>query len=247
MNDPISMRSLMDILSKVPSVRNFTIYSSLKEGPVEVIPQDFSALLKNLCSLTCLIPFLAFLAPGRPLVSLHVLDSNSPPLDLGTILGSRGPNTTIRDLEIPSTITPVTASDFPCLRNLKLEFDLDLDYEAEAAKWVTLIVDTCDKWAVSPSESVQWLRMRVSAKFLIENLALQHAMLTGSLLQIFPALRQFQLGHARWERFSKDRAWQVLIPACHRMGIIARFKAGDPCVVDHDGFLQRLSARHDLF
>ncbi|KAF8899467.1 hypothetical protein BD779DRAFT_1465379 [Infundibulicybe gibba] len=243
------MWSLMNILSKVPSVRNFTIYSSIEEGPVGVIPQDFSALLKNLCSLTCLVPFLAFLAPGRPLVSLHVLNGNSPPLDLGTILGSRGPNITIKDLEVPSRITPTTASDFPRLHNLTLRFHLDYEHSIipgpdAATNLMTLIVDTCNKWAVSPS--VRWLHIRIGARFLTENLVLQHATLSGSLLQKFPALQQFQLGHARWERFAADEAWQVLIPACYRTNIIARFKAGNPCVVDHDGFLQRLSAWHDL-
>ncbi|KAF8890068.1 hypothetical protein BD779DRAFT_1671435 [Infundibulicybe gibba] len=234
----------LDILSKVPSIRNLTIFTSATEG-LEFMTQDFSALLPNLHSLTCGSPLL-FLASGRPLVSLHVLDEGGPVLDLGAILGSRGLNT-IADLVIPSTIYPTGGHCFPHLRNLALEFPSYIDElenpgpEADA-KLTTLIIDSCNKWVASPT--IERLRITVCAGPPLVNLALQHTVLSGSLTPKFPALRRFQLGNeVEWERFGVDEAWRVLVPIWRQASIVVQFEAGSPGVVDHDGYLQRLSAR----
>ncbi|KAF8899450.1 hypothetical protein BD779DRAFT_1667118 [Infundibulicybe gibba] len=84
----INIQSMHITFSKVPYIRKLTIYSHTEENSTEVVPRSSPTLLPNLQSLKCFFPLLAFLAPGRPLVSLHVLDDDSPPLDLGTILGS---------------------------------------------------------------------------------------------------------------------------------------------------------------
>ncbi|KAF8890062.1 hypothetical protein BD779DRAFT_1518193 [Infundibulicybe gibba] len=92
----ISVWSLKTILSKTPSLRDLAIYCEcFAEGP-EITPQDFSALLPNLRSLTCSFPLLAYLAPSGPLVSLTITDDDPEtlPSDLGAILGI--------DLRLPS-------------------------------------------------------------------------------------------------------------------------------------------------
>ncbi|KAF8879284.1 hypothetical protein BD779DRAFT_1159694 [Infundibulicybe gibba] len=116
----IKMRPLMNILSKVPSVHSFTIYSLITENN-GVTPQDFSALLPNLRSLTCPLSLMALLAPGRPLTSVGVLGVENIPLNLGAILGSHEPNIMIVELSIPRTIADNNlAIRFPCLRKLVL-------------------------------------------------------------------------------------------------------------------------------
>ncbi|KAF8899463.1 hypothetical protein BD779DRAFT_1667130 [Infundibulicybe gibba] len=212
----ISVRSLKAILSKVPSLLDLTIYPEFIIEDPGITPQDFSVLLPNLRSLACWFPHLAFLVLGRPLVSLQVLDGgDNPPLDLGAIpsLGSHG-SMDITELCITSAIS-LTPGHFPRLRKLVLDFPLDDDDELEtpgpevAAKLTTLITDTYNKWAVNPS--VQQLHITICAEFPLLDLALQHTMLSGILLQKFPALRQFQLGdHVEWEWSAVDKAWQTI-------------------------------------
>ncbi|KAF8890067.1 hypothetical protein BD779DRAFT_1518202 [Infundibulicybe gibba] len=203
-------------------------------SPRVALQSDFPPLLPNLRSLTCQFSLL-FLASGRPLVRLHVLDDHCPPLDLSTILGSHGLNT-ITDLDIPSTIYLTAGHCFPQLRNLELKFPWFIDELKNPGPEVTanlvMLVDSCKKWAVS--SAIQRLRVVLYAGFPLMDLALQHTMLTGSL-STFSALRWFQLGEGvEWERFAVDEAWRVLAYTRHRWNILGRFEAGDPCVVDYE-------------
>ncbi|KAF8890063.1 hypothetical protein BD779DRAFT_1671432 [Infundibulicybe gibba] len=110
---------------------------------------------------------------------------------------------------------------------------------------MTLITDFCDKWAVSLT--TQQLHISVYSRFPLMDLALQHTMLCGALSQKFPALLSFRLTYeVEWERSAVDEAWRVSVPTWHREEVVALFKTGDPCVVDYDGHLQRLSTQRDL-
>ncbi|KAF8899443.1 hypothetical protein BD779DRAFT_1667112 [Infundibulicybe gibba] len=254
----ICMRSLLRVLPKVPSVHKFKVCSEpFTEGP-EALPQDFSTLLPNLRSLTCYHAFLALLAPSRPLVSLNVLDEYSPPLNLSAILRSYGPNATslgITCLYIPSNIY-LTAGGFPHLRKLVVEFpsawyiarfELGIRGPKTTAGLMKFIIDACDKWAGNPS--IQQLRIAIEPGFdpMDLDLAIQHAALSGSLLQKFPALRWFQLGdRIEWERLAVDEAWRVFVPINKRAHIVEQFEAGGPHVRDHDGYLRRLNASNLL-
>ncbi|KAF8879280.1 hypothetical protein BD779DRAFT_1159636 [Infundibulicybe gibba] len=245
----IEARSLINTFSKVPSVRSLKVYSCIKEND-GVTLKDFSTLLPNLRSLSCPPPLIMLLAPGRPLTMVDIMGTRlDPPSNLDTFLGSHEPNTTIVELRIPPIVGDETpaAGRFPCLRKLVLRNIRRPQTPAPeaTAELKSLIVSSCDKWAGNPS--VQELAIPIEADVFMENplvdLALHHAVLTESLSQSFPALLRFQLGQcAVWERFAVSDAWRVLVSAKDRAGLVARLEAGDLGVVDHDGYLRRLSA-----
>ncbi|KAF8879281.1 hypothetical protein BD779DRAFT_1803425 [Infundibulicybe gibba] len=248
---PIKMQPLMNILSKVPSVHSLMIYSSIM-GHDGITLQDFPALLPNLRSLTCPLSLMTLLAPGRPLKSVGVLQTRRVPLNLDAILGSHEPNTTITELSIPPTIADETPaiSRFPRLRKLTLQIYSDIrrpqiPAPEAAAELKSLIISSCDKWAGNHSVQQLDIPMESLVVFPLADLRLQYAMLTESLSQTFPTLLRFQLGeYAVWERFAVGDAWRVLVSAKDRAGLVARLEAGDPGVVDHDGYLRRSSAHN---
>ncbi|KAF8879283.1 hypothetical protein BD779DRAFT_1474429 [Infundibulicybe gibba] len=235
---PVEVRALINILSKVPSPRGYT-------------PRIFRATALH--TLTCPLPLVMLLAPGRPLTSVGILDVEPAlPLNLDTILGSHKPNSTIVELSISLAIDDETpaAGRFPCLRNLVLQNTGRPQAPAPeaAAELKPLVVSSCDKWAGNPS--VQQLVIRINSDLLTEyppvDLTLQHAVLTENLSRTFPALLQFQLGeYAVWERFAVGDAWRVLVSAKDRAKLVARLEAGDPSVVNYDGYLRR-SSPHNL-
>ncbi|KAF8879282.1 hypothetical protein BD779DRAFT_1474428 [Infundibulicybe gibba] len=208
--------------------------------------RDFSALLPNLRSLTCPPLLMSLLAPGRPLTHVKLHSRSNPSVNVGAILGFYDPKNTIIELSIPPITTdeaPAT-NYFPCLRKVVLRLPLPdpRHYKILAAGLKSLIVNSCSRWAGNPSIQQVVIPTNVFVEYLVTNLALQHAILVEILSHAFPALLRFQLDECVvWERFAVSDAWRVLLVAKHRAGLVARFEAGDPGVVDYDGYLQRLS------
>ncbi|KAF8890065.1 hypothetical protein BD779DRAFT_1518199 [Infundibulicybe gibba] len=172
------------------------------EGP-EVTPQDFSALLPNLRSLTCSFLLLAYLAPVVPCEPYSYRRRTTFLSDLGAILGSHRLN---------------TIANLPSHRQYISQWPMATAKLMTVGQLITSHA-TSVQWAVSLT--TQQLHISVSARFPLTDLALQHTMLCGALSQ------------NEWERSAVDE---------HGGKVIALFKARDPCVVDYDGCLQRLSA-----
>ncbi|KAF8882103.1 hypothetical protein BD779DRAFT_944070 [Infundibulicybe gibba] len=215
-----------------------------------MIPRWDLVVLPNLRYLECSLAVAKVLVPGRPLVELRVLDCQPDfSADLRGIFGTT-PLITLTSLSIIPNMIPDTplAYQFPQLSELRLDFPSDvhppeMTAREKEARLTGLFDYLCKKWSYHPGMKQLKMNFGWDMTYPLSDLALQYSILTGSLLRVFPNICHLQMVEfAIWERSDTSDAWRIFIPGAHCARVIKRLSKGEPGLVDHQGYLQRLVA-----